>query len=118
MAGTIAKEDAVLVKQLRLEGAIPIVKANIPQMMMAMSSFNEIYGLCKNPYDPNRSSGGSSGGDGGLVGARCVPFGIGTDVGGSIRAPSSYNGVFGFKPSAKRTSFDNMIGITEEGIAP
>jgi len=52
-----------------------------------------------NPHDALRTCGGSSGGDAGLVAARCVPFALGTDIGGSIRCPAHFNGVYGFKPT-------------------
>jgi Asp-tRNA(Asn)/Glu-tRNA(Gln) amidotransferase A subunit family amidase len=64
-----------------------------------MDSINPIYGTARNPHDVNRSCGGSSGGDGGLVAAKCSPLGIGTDVGGSIRIPAAFCGVYGFKPT-------------------
>ena len=118
MADYVGKEDAVVVRQLRAEGAIPIVKGNVPQLMLALSSHNEVYGLAKNPWDQGRASGGSSGGDGGLVGARCVPFSIGTDIGGSIRCPAVFNGIYGFKPSAMRISYKNCIAPLEDGSAP
>ncbi len=53
-----------------------------------------------NPWDCTRSTGGSSGGDGALVAMKCVPFALGTDVGGSIRSPAAYNGIIGFKPTS------------------
>jgi len=57
-----------------------------------------------NPYDKSRTCSGSSGGDAALVSKRCVPFAIGTDVGGSIRAPAACTGIVGFKPTPQRNS--------------
>lgn len=63
-----------------------------------------LYGLAKNPHDPTRTTSGSSGGAGGLVAAKCTPFGLGSDIGGSIRAPAHCNGIVGFKGTAERLS--------------
>jgi len=63
-------------------------------------SENRIFGCALNPYDKDRTCGGSSGGDGALVSAKCVPLSIGTDIGGSIRSPAHCSGVIGFKPTS------------------
>jgi amidase len=77
----------------------------LPQLIYVGHTENRIFGLSVNPYDKTRSSGGSSGGDGALVSMRCVPFAIGSDVGGSIRSPAAYCGIVGFKPTAMRSSY-------------
>jgi Asp-tRNA(Asn)/Glu-tRNA(Gln) amidotransferase A subunit family amidase len=69
-----------------------------------------IFGEAKNPLDTTRSCGGSSGGDAGLVAARCVPFAVGTDIGGSLRFPAAFCGIYGFKPTQNR--------LTKRGCAP
>jgi len=74
-----------------------------------LHSENPVYGTALNPHDQTRTCGGSSGGDAGLVAAKCVPLSVGTDSGGSIRAPSIYTGVVGFKPTAERTQFKGII---------
>jgi fatty acid amide hydrolase 2 len=66
---------------------------------MWMESDNCVYGRSNNPYDPSRIVGGSSGGEGAIVGAGASPFGLGADIGGSIRMPAFFNGVFGHKPT-------------------
>ena len=66
---------------------------------MWMETNNRVYGRTNNPYDPERIVGGSSGGEGAIVGAGASPFGIGSDIGGSIRMPAFFNGVFGHKPT-------------------
>ena len=71
-------------------------------MLMAYESENPIYGRVLNPHNLARVAGGSSGGEGALIAAGCSPWGIGSDVGGSIRIPASFNGIFGFKPSQTR----------------
>jgi fatty acid amide hydrolase 2 len=67
--------------------------------MMWMETFNNIYGRTNNPYDLKRTVGGSSGGEGAMVGAGASPIGLGADIGGSIRMPAFFNGVFGHKPT-------------------
>ena len=76
-----------------------MVKGNLPQFVSCMHSDNPIYGSAKNPLRQDRTSGGSCGGDAGLVAANCIPIGVGSDNGGSIRGPSAFCGIFGFKPT-------------------
>jgi fatty acid amide hydrolase 2 len=66
---------------------------------MWMETNNRVYGRTNNPYDPSRIVGGSSGGEGAIIGAGASPFGVGSDIGGSIRMPAFFNGVFGHKPT-------------------
>jgi fatty acid amide hydrolase len=63
-----------------------------------------LFGEAMNPHNNKRSCGGSSGGDAGLIAARCVPISLGTDIGGSLRFPASFCGIYGFKPSNGRVS--------------
>lgn len=98
--GVVAGEDAPAVARLRAAGAIPIGVTNISELCMWMESHNYVYGRTRNPYDPRRTSGGSSGGEGAIIGAGASPFGLGSDVGGSIRMPAFFGGVFGHKPSS------------------
>jgi Asp-tRNA(Asn)/Glu-tRNA(Gln) amidotransferase A subunit family amidase len=95
-----ADKDAAVVAFLKSEGAIPMVRGNVPQFVYAGHTENRIFGCALNPYDKTRTCAGSSGGDGALVSAKCVPFAIGTDIGGSIRAPAACLGIIGFKPTA------------------
>jgi fatty acid amide hydrolase 2 len=98
--GVIATRDAVSVARLRAAGCIPVGVTNLSELCMWMESDNRVYGRTNNPYDPTRTVGGSSGGEGAIVGAGGVPFGLGSDVGGSIRMPAFFNGVFGHKPGS------------------
>ena len=100
----VCKDDSVTVKLLRQNGAIIIVRGNVPQFAFGYHTDNKIWGTAQNPYDPRRSCGGSSGGDAGLVSSRCIPFSIGSDIGGSIRVPAHFCGIRGFKPTAWRVS--------------
>lgn len=94
-----ATSDAVTVARLRAAGAVPLGVTNVPELCMWFETHNRIYGRTNNPYDPRRIAGGSSGGEGAIVGAGGSPFGLGADIGGSIRMPAFFNGVFGHKPT-------------------
>ena len=96
---TLATSDATAVARLREVGAIPLGVTNVSELCMWMESKNRVYGRTNNPYDPTRIVGGSSGGEGAIVGAGGSPFGLGSDVGGSIRMPAFFNGVLGHKPT-------------------
>lgn len=92
-------EDALIVSRLKAAGAIVIGKTNIPIGLRDFQSYNEIYGTTNNPWDLGRSPGGSSGGCGAALAAGFSPLSIGSDIGGSIRVPAHFCGVFGHKPS-------------------
>lgn len=98
--GVVSPGDAVTVRRLRDAGAIPLGVTNTPELCMWYETHNHIYGRTNNAYDPRRICGGSSGGEGAIVGAGASPFGLGSDIGGSIRMPAFFNGVFGHKPSS------------------
>ncbi len=91
--------DATAVARLKKAGTIPLGITNVPELCMWMETYNTVYGRTKNPYDQRRIVGGSSGGEGAIIGAGGSPFGLGSDIGGSIRMPAFFNGVFGHKPS-------------------
>lgn len=107
----LAKEDSILTEVLKEKGAIIFVKTNTPQNMIAIESTNNLWGSARNPWNLNKTCGGSSGGEGGLVAGHCSPIGIGTDIGGSIRIPAVYCGIYGFKPSSSRISRLGQVGI-------
>jgi fatty acid amide hydrolase 2 len=95
-----AKEDAEVVKRMReIGGAIPICVTVTSELGFWFESSNHVYGRSKNPYDQRRMIGGSSGGEGALISACGGLVGIGSDIGGSIRMPAVFNGIFGHKPS-------------------
>jgi fatty acid amide hydrolase 2 len=94
-----ADGDATAVARLRAAGAIPMGVTNVSELCMWYETNNRVYGRTNNPYDPSRIVGGSSGGEGAIVAAGASPFGLGSDVGGSIRMPAFFNGVFGHKPT-------------------
>lgn len=92
-------EDCPTIKQMRDAGAIPFCVTNTSELCMWWESVNCVHGRTNNPYDTNRIVGGSSGGEGAIQAAAASPFGIGSDIGGSIRMPAFFNGIFGHKPT-------------------
>ena len=106
-----SEEDSVHVQAVRLQGGIPFVKSNIPFAVVALDSSNKLWGNVKNPWKQNRTAGGSSGGEAALVATACSPLGLANDLAGSIRFPSSVNGLYGFMCSPERgnTTGENNI---------
>uniref|UniRef100_A0A8C9MIJ6 Fatty-acid amide hydrolase 1 n=1 Tax=Serinus canaria TaxID=9135 RepID=A0A8C9MIJ6_SERCA len=99
-----AAEDSVVVQVLKRQGAIPFVKTNVPQSLISYDCKNLIFGQTRNPLLFTRTPGGSSGGEGALVGGGGSILGIGTDVGGSLRFPAAFCGICAIKPTGKRLS--------------
>mmetsp|Transcript_41988 Transcript_41988/g.90173 ORF Transcript_41988/g.90173 Transcript_41988/m.90173 type:complete len:649 (-) Transcript_41988:162-2108(-) len=97
-------EDGLLVQILKEAGAVVFVRSITQQALMLPESANNVWGTGCNAYDVARTCGGSSGGEAGLLGARCSALGIGTDIGGSVRIPAHFNGLYGLKPTAERMS--------------
>ena len=95
----VPARDAPVVRALREAGAIIFGKTNVPRWSGDGQTFNEIFGTTVNPWNSDRVPGGSSGGAAAAVAAGLTSFEVGTDIGGSIRLPSAYCGVFGHKPS-------------------
>jgi len=95
----IPKHNAIAVQRLIDAGAIIFGKTNVPYHAMDIQSYNEIYGTTNNPWDLSRTPGGSSGGSAAALAAGLSPLELGSDIGGSVRFPAHYTGVFGHKPS-------------------
>jgi amidase len=91
--------DAPAVARLKQAGAIVFGKTNVPRWSGDIQTYNDVFGTTNNPWDISRTTGGSSGGPAAAVAAAMTSFDLGTDIGGSIRIPSGYCGVFGHKPS-------------------
>nr|XP_021141285.1 vitamin D3 hydroxylase-associated protein isoform X2 [Columba livia] len=108
--GTPMQEDSVLVKVLKRQGAIPFAMTNVPQSLFSYDCSNPIFGQTLNPLNHQKSPGGSSGGEGALIAGGGSILGIGSDVAGSIRLPSSFCGLCGLKPTADRLSLTGMTG--------
>lgn len=91
--------DADVVAGVRRAGAVPWGKTNVPVMLGDWQSFNDVYGTTNNPYDVTRTSGGSSGGAAAALATGVTPLEIGSDIGGSLRHPANFCGVYSLKPT-------------------
>ena len=98
----VPERDATVTARLRAAGAILMGKTNTPELTMAGETDNSVYGRTNNPFDLERSPGGSSGGAGAIVTTGGSPFDIGSDTGGSIRMPAHLCGIAGIKPNSGR----------------
>lgn len=101
-ADKMAQEDALILKILYNAGAVFYVRTTGPQILMHLETASNLYGVTVNPYNRALTAGGSSGGEGALLGLRGSCLGIGTDIGGSIRSPAANCGVWGYKPTSYR----------------
>jgi fatty acid amide hydrolase len=99
----IEAEDDPYVAALRAAGAIPIAKTNVPQLLIYTEADNPLYGRTNNPWNAERSCGGSSGGEAALIAAGASPLGLGNDIGGSLRIPAAFCGIASIRPTAGRT---------------
>lgn len=100
--GHRATSEGPILHRLRAAGAIPFVKTNIPVMLIEMESHNPTFGRTNNPWDLERTPGGSSGGEGALIASLGSPLGLGADIGGSLRIPAHYNGLATIKVTEHR----------------
>lgn len=102
LARYVPKQDAPVVSRLRAAGAIILGKTNMPELALDIQTNSPLFGRANNPWNLGRTPGGSTGGGGAAVAAGMSPLEVGSDMGGSIRIPAHFNGVFGFKPTEHR----------------
>ncbi len=116
-----AVHDSVLVARLRAAGAVVVGKTNLPEFAWTSHTSNALFGTTRNPWKPDHSAGGSSGGSAVAVAAGMVPLATGSDGGGSIRIPSSCCALSGFKPSHDRVPTGDSrgagwLGLSTKGV--
>jgi amidase len=95
----VPEEDALVVRRLRDAGAVIMGKTNCPEFAAGGNTFNEVFGRTRNPWDPARSAGGSTGGGAAALATGMIALAEGTDLGGSLRIPASFCGIVGLRPS-------------------
>lgn len=113
-AGHVSTADSIAIARIRAAGAIFIGKTNTPEFGLGSHTTNPLHGPTRNPWDPAKSAGGSSGGAAAALSARLVPVADGSDMMGSLRNPAAFNMVYGFRPSQgvvpSGKSADGFIG--------
>jgi amidase len=107
--GTIPGSDATVVARMRAAGAILLGKTNCPEYGGGIETDNAVYGRTNNPYDLDRTPGGSSGGEAAAIAAGCSPCGLGTDSGASVRLPAHFCGLAALKPTSGRVPVTGVI---------
>lgn len=114
------KVNSSLIDRLSSEGAIFAGVTNVPEMGLWFETYNVVYGTTKNPYDLRRTPGGSSGGEAAIIAAMGSAFGLGSDIGGSIRIPAAFCGLFGHKPTRFLIPFSGhypLVSGTEDRLS-
>src|SRR5881275_1669280 len=120
LADWVPDEDATVAARLKGAGAVIVGKTNMHEFAWGGTTDNPHYGTCRNPWNPERFPAGSSGGSGAAVAARTCLGALGTDTGGSIRLPSSVNGIVGIRPTIGRVSNHNVVPLawTMDTVSP
>jgi amidase len=99
LANAVPPIDSPVVERMKQAGAIPIGRTNCPDMALRVHTDSALFGLTRNPWDPGRTAGGSSGGEASALAAGMTPIGLGNDIGGSLRNPATCCGIASLKPS-------------------
>ena len=111
LEGTVPEEDATIVRMLREAGAIVLAKTNLHEFAFGYTTISSLGGQTRNPHDPERNPGGSSGGTGAAVASSMAAFGYGTDTCGSVRVPAAVNGIYGIRPTRGLVSLRGILPL-------
>ncbi|HET6501486.1 MAG TPA: amidase [Amycolatopsis sp.] len=112
-ADFVPEQDELIIERMRAAGVITLGKTNVPEFGAGSHTFNPVFGVTRNPYDTGRSAGGSSGGAAVALACGMCPIADGSDTGGSLRNPASFNNVVGFRPSPGRVpTYPAQLGWT------
>jgi amidase len=115
LAQAVVPTDAPVVERMRAAGAIPIGRTNLPDMALRLHTVSSLHGLTRNPWNPDRTAGGSSGGEASALASGMSPIGLGNDIGGSLRNPANACGIASIRPSAGRVP-DACFGPSEDRL--
>jgi Asp-tRNA(Asn)/Glu-tRNA(Gln) amidotransferase A subunit family amidase len=113
-ADVIASKDAEIVRRLRLADALILGKTTLSEFASSSFCDSPLSGITRNPWNPDRTPGGSSGGSAVAVATGCVAIAQGTDMGGSVRIPASCTGIIGIKPAAGRIPLDDQPSFVDD----
>ncbi len=112
LAGSVPPDDGFQVRKLREAGAVIIAKSNMHELARGITTISSLGGQTRNPYDPSRNPGGSSGGTGAAIAASFAAVGMGSDTCGSIRIPSAHHSLVGLRPTKGLSSIDGIIPLS------
>lgn len=114
LAEAMPTQDSPIVERMKGAGAIPIGRTNMPELGLRISTDNSLHGLTRNPWHPDFTAGGSSGGEGSAIASGMSPIGLGNDIGGSVRNPAFCCGIASIKPTHGRVP----RGLSVEPVDP
>ncbi|NQY55075.1 MAG: indole acetimide hydrolase [Ilumatobacteraceae bacterium] len=117
LAEAVATQDAPTVTRMRSAGAIPFARTNLPDFGLRVHTDSSLHGLTRNPWNPNVTAGGSSGGEGSAIASGMSPIGIGNDIGGSLRNPAHCCGIASLKPTVGVIPMATEIPPQDQGLS-
>jgi amidase len=117
LAQAVVPVDAPVVERMRAAGAIPIARTNLPDMALRVHTTSSLHGLTRNPWHPDRTAGGSSGGEAAALASGMSPIGLGNDIGGSLRNPATACGIASIRPSAGRVPDAGYVPVEDRLMA-